>query len=117
MAGRQEHAAGTDIVRAKALRQLLSGLLSAAVGVSVEAEIDGSPCFTQMPELIGVEMRTQRTGHVGEARLTQHRIVEQAFDEDDFLEMSNLLPCIQAAPWTLLGSDAQKRRRCCGRRD
>src|ERR1700694_4810907 len=96
MARRQEYAAGTDIVRAKALRQLLSGPLSAAVGVGVEAEIDGSPCFTQLPELIGVEMCTQGTGHVGEARMTQRRIVEQAFDEDDFLEMSNLFPRIQA---------------------
>ena len=53
--------------------------------------------FTQLPELVGVEMRAQRTGHVVKARLPQYGIVEQAFDKDDLGAVPNLLPCIQAA--------------------
>jgi len=52
--------------------------------------------IAQLPELVVVEMRPQQAGHVGEARLPQHRIVEQALDQDDFRVVANLLPGIQS---------------------
>src|SRR5215469_402631 len=42
-------------------------------------------------------MRTQRAGHVGEARLAQRGIVEQALDKDHLGAVLDLLPSIQAA--------------------
>jgi len=46
--------------------------------------LGGRESMIEAETLVGVEMRPQRAGHVGEARLAQHRIVEQALDQDDF---------------------------------
>ena len=49
--------------------ELLCSLLTALVGIHIEGEIDGARTISQLMELIGVEVCSQRTGHVLEARL------------------------------------------------
>ena len=53
--------------------------------------------FAELAELVVVEMCAQRTGHVVKARLPQHGIVEQPFDQNHLGAVADLLPCIQAA--------------------
>lgn len=97
MPGGQEHAACTDIVVMKTLGQLFCGLLAALVRIRVEGETDSALAFTQLAELVGVEMRAQRAGHVGKASLPQYGIVEQTLDQDDRGEMPHSVPAVQAA--------------------
>ena len=78
--------------------QLLRGLLSALVGIHVEGEIDGAWSLTQLLELVSVEMRAQRAGHVGKTRLPQYGIVKQPLDKDHLGAVPNLLPCITDRP-------------------
>ena len=70
MSRRQERTAGADIARLKALNKLLGGLLAALVLIGIEDHIDAALAFTQLSELIGIEMCAQCAGHVPEARLT-----------------------------------------------
>jgi len=97
MTFRQENATSGDMVRGKTTDQLFCSLLPAPVGIIVESDIDDARAATQLAELVGVEMRAQRAGYVGEARMPQRSIVEQAFNQDDLRAVVNLLPAIQTA--------------------
>ena len=97
MTFRQEYATSGDIVRGKTTDQLFCSLLPAPVGIIVESDIDDARAATELAELVGVEMRAQRAGYVGEARMPQRSIVEQAFNQDDLRTVVNLLPAIQTA--------------------
>jgi len=86
-----------DIAHDKTLSQLLCSLLAALILIDIEGDIHSALAFTELAELGVIQMRTQRAGHIRKAGLTQHRIVEQSFDQDHFRAVANLLPCIQAA--------------------
>jgi len=90
MSCRQDYPANRDRLWGQTMGQLFCSLLATLVEVMVEGDIDGARPFTQLPELFGVEMRAQRAGHVGEARLAQHRIVEQALDKNHLGAIPNL---------------------------
>ena len=92
----QKDATSSDALHTKTMGQLLCGLLATRVLIHVEGEIDGWLVIAELSKLEGVEMRAQGAGHVGEARLPQHRIVEQALDQDDFRVVADLLPGIQS---------------------
>ena len=109
MSLRQQNATCRDTVHDKTMSQLLRGLLAALVLIDIEGEIDGALAFTQLVELVGIQMRAQRTGHVVESRLPQCGIVEQPFDQDHLGAVANLLPCIQAA--LAAGEEAMGERR------
>jgi len=94
MSLRQQNATCGDTVRNKTTGQLLCRLLAALVLINIEGEIDSALAFTQLPELVGVKVCTQRASHVVEPRLSQGSIVEQPFDQDDLGAVANLLPCI-----------------------
>ena len=93
----QKDATSSDALRAQTMGQLHRGLLATLVRIPVEGEKDGWLVSAQLPELLGVEMRAQRAGYVGEARMPQRSIVEQAFNQDDLRAVVNLLPAIQTA--------------------
>jgi hypothetical protein len=65
----QKDAPSSDALRAQTMGQLHSGLLATLILIHVEGEIDGWLVIAQLLELEGVEMRPQRAGHVGKARL------------------------------------------------
>ena len=92
MALGQANAASGYTMCAKTTGELLGGFLAALVGIVIEGEIDGALTFEQLTKLAVVEMGSKRTGHVFEARLPQHSIVEQSFDQDDFRIMPDLFP-------------------------
>jgi hypothetical protein len=84
-------------VRGKPISQLFCGLLAALVDVIIEGDIEGTRPGTELAELVGVEMRAQRTGQVGEACLTQRSVVEQSLDQNHRRAVPDLLPGLQAA--------------------
>ena len=96
MAIGQENAASGDALRAQTLRYLLRGLLSAAVGVDIEGEINGARAFAQLLKLVSVEMGAQRTGGVVKTRLPQHREIEQTLDQNHHGKLANRFPGKQA---------------------
>ena len=96
MTFRQENATSGDTMRGKPMGQLFCSLPAALVGIIIEGDIDDARAFTQLVELVGVEMRAQRAGHVGKARLSQRGIVKQAFDKNHLRAAPDLLPCKQA---------------------
>ena len=115
MSLRQQNATCRDTVHDKTLSQLLCSLLAASVLIDIEGEIDDALAFTELAELGVIQMRAQRAGHIRKAGLTQHRIVEQPFNQDHLGAVANLIhayghPCSRA------GSDGRTQSRCCGRR-
>ena len=82
MAIGQEHTARGDALRAETLCKLLRGLLAAAVGIGIEGEIHGAPAIAQLLKLVGAEMYAEGAGKVAKARLPQHGVVEQPFDQN-----------------------------------
>jgi len=94
---RQENPTCGDTVRGETTGQLLCSLLAALVRIDIEGDMDGAFALTQLPDLVWVEVCTQRAGHVVESRLPQGGIVEEPFDQDDLGAVANLLPGIQAA--------------------
>jgi len=58
----QENAARGDALRVQTLCQLLRGLLSAAVGVDIEGEINRAWTVAQLLKLFSAEMGAQRAG-------------------------------------------------------
>ena len=94
MALGQEDTARSDTMRVKTLGQLLCGLLTTVVGVDIEGEIDGARSVAKLKKLFRVEMGSQRTCHVIEARLPQHDIVEQSLDKNHLGAVPDLLPCV-----------------------
>jgi len=93
----QDYPANRYRLCCKPMGQLFCSLLATLVGIIVEAEIDGAWPVTELAELVGVEMRAQRAGHVREACLAQRGIVEQSLDNNHLGAVPNLLPCIQTA--------------------
>lgn len=94
---RQENATCGDTVRDQTTGQLLCSLLAALVRIDIKGDTDDAFALAQLPELVWVEVCTQRAGHVVESRLPQGGIVEEPFDQDDLGAVANLLPGIQAA--------------------
>src|ERR1035438_6938843 len=88
---RQENVTCRDIAHDKTLSQLLCSLLAALILIDIEGDIHSALAFTELGELGVIQMRTQRAGHIRKAGLTQHRIVEQSFDQDHFRAVANLL--------------------------
>jgi len=76
---------------------LLRRLLAAAIGIGIEAEIDGARAVAQLLKLTGVEMGSHRTRDVVEAGLPQNGIVEQTFHQNHFRVSPGQFPRIQAA--------------------
>jgi hypothetical protein len=70
--------------------------LAAAVGIHIEAEINGAHPVAQLLKLAGVEMASHRAGDVLETGLPQHGVVEQSLHEDHFRVSPDLLPGVQA---------------------
>lgn len=97
MTRRQENATCRDTVRDEVTGQLLRSLLAALVRIEIEGDIDSAFAFAQLPELVCVEVCTQRAGHVVESRLPEGDIVEEPFNQDNLGAVANLLPGIQAA--------------------
>jgi hypothetical protein len=62
----QKNPTSRDAVRGKPMRQLFCSLSATLVGIIVESDIYDSRVVTRLAELIGVEMRAQGAGHVGE---------------------------------------------------
>ena len=91
---RQENATCRDSVRDEATGQLLCSLLAALIRIDIEGDIDSAFAVAQLPELVWVEVCTERAGHVVESRLPQGDIVEEPFDQDDLGVVANLLPGI-----------------------
>src|ERR1700693_2919821 len=89
--------------------QLLRRLLAAAVGIGIEAEINGARAVAQLLKLTGVEMGSQRTGDLVKAGLPQHGVVEQTLHQNHSRVSPDLSPRIQAAfgAW----QEAVRRRR------
>src|SRR6202158_4513340 len=77
--------------------QLLRRLLTAAVGIGIEAEIDGARAVAQLLKLTGVEMGSQRTGDVVKTGLPHNGVVEQTLHENHFRVSPGLFPRIQTA--------------------
>jgi hypothetical protein len=78
----------------KTTAELLGVLLAALVGIVIEGEKDGALAFEQLTKLAVVKVGSRRSGHVVEARLPQHSIVEQSFDQDHFRIMPDAFPVI-----------------------
>ena len=97
MALGQEHAASGDALRAQTLCELLRGLLSTAVGVDIEGEINGARTVAQLLKLVSVEMGAQRTGDVAKTGVPQHREIEQTFHQNHRRKLANRFPGEQAA--------------------
>ncbi len=93
----QENAASGDALRAQTLCELLRGLLSAAVGVDIEGEINGARVVAQLLKLVSVEMRAQRAGDMAKTYLPQHCEVEQTFNQNHRGKLANRFPGEQAA--------------------
>jgi len=53
----QKHATRSDTLRPETMRELLRGLLPAAVGIGIEGEINGARAIAQLMKLVSVEMR------------------------------------------------------------
>ena len=85
-----------DSLRTETKCESLRGLLSTAVGVDIEGEVNGARAVAQLLKLAGVQMRAQGAGDVAKTRLPQHRIIEQPLDENDLGALLNLVPGIQA---------------------
>ena len=94
VARRQENAASGNTSRPETIGKLLRGLLTAAIGVNIEGEINRALVVAQLPKLVGAEVGSQRAGEVTKTCLPQHGIVEQPLDENHFGAMLNLLPGI-----------------------
>src|ERR1039458_8591427 len=88
----QQNAARSDTMRVKTIGQLLSCLLTTQVGIDIEGEIDGARSAAKLKKLFRVEMGSQRTGHVIEARLPQHGVVKQSLDKNHLGAVPDLLP-------------------------
>ena len=97
MACGQHDAASEDAVRSETIGQLLRRLWAAAVGIGIEAEIDGARAVAQLLKLTGVEMGSQRTSDVMKTGLPHNGVVEQTFHQNHFRVSPGLLPRIQAA--------------------
>src|SRR5438552_2529436 len=82
VARRQEDAASSNTSRPETICKLLRGLLTAAIGVNIEGEINRAFVVAQLPKLAGVEVGAQRAGEVMKTCLPQHGIVEQPLDEN-----------------------------------
>jgi len=93
----QEHAASDDALHVQTLCELLRGLLSAAVGVDIEGEINGARTVAQLLKLVSVEVRAQRAGSVAKTCLPQHREIEQTFHQNHRAKLANRFPGEQAA--------------------
>ena len=86
MSLRQQNATCRDTVHDKTMSQLLRGFLAALVLIDIEGEIDGALAIAQLVELVGVELRTQRAGHVVASRLPQCGIVESELESPEASE-------------------------------
>src|SRR6266403_5531968 len=86
-----------DALRVQTLCQLLRGLLSAAVGVDIEGEINRAWTVAQLLKLFSAEMGAQRAGGVAKTCLPQHREIEQTFNQNHRGKLANQFPCEQAA--------------------
>jgi hypothetical protein len=76
--------------------ELLRGLLTAAVGIDIEGEINRARAIAQLLKLVSAEMRAEGAGKVAKARLPQRSVVEQSLDENHLRTLLNLFPGIQA---------------------
>ena len=64
MAIRQRDAEGRYALSSKPVRQRLRGTLSAAVGVGIKGQVDGSHTIAQLTKLVCVELSSHRAGNV-----------------------------------------------------
>ena len=71
--------------------------LAAAVFVGVEGQINSSRAVAELPELVRVEMISQRAGDVVKTGLPQRGVIEEALDENHLRMEPDLFPSVQAA--------------------
>ena len=74
------------------MRERLSGMLPAAVGVGIKRQIDGSHSIAQLTKLVCVELSSHGTGNVVKTSLPQHGVVKQPFDQNDFWVSTDVVP-------------------------
>ena len=74
--------------------EAFGGLWTAAIGVGIESEIDGSGAATQLSERMGIELSSQPASHVGKSRLPQGCIIEKTFDQNHGGVLTGALPAI-----------------------
>jgi len=72
-------------------------LWAAAVGIGIEAEIDGARAVAQLLPLTGVEMGSHSASDVMKTGLPQNGVVEQPLHQNHFRVSPGFLPRIQAA--------------------
>src|SRR6266849_2123147 len=84
-------------------------MLAAAVGIGIEAQIDGPRAVAHLLQLTGVEISSQRTGDVVKTGLPQNGVVEQTLHQNHLRVSPGLLPRIQAAFGA--GQEAMRRSR------
>ena len=89
--GQRDQASG-DASLPEPLREALRCVLATAVGVRIKGHIDGSGTVAELPELLHIEMSSERAGDVFKAGLPQYGVVEQTFDENHFRKGLGLLP-------------------------
>src|SRR6185369_10722513 len=74
------------------------GFLPAAIGIGIERQIDGAHgALAKLPNLSGIQARSQRAGDVAKSCLPQDRPIEQAFHQHDLAAVTNHFPVIQPA--------------------
>lgn len=71
--------------------------MAAAVGIVIEAEINGAGAVTQLAKLVRGEMRAERTGGMAEPGLPQHGEIEDTFDKNHTGELADRFPGDQIA--------------------
>ena len=79
MACGQHDVASEYAGRSETSGQLLRRLCAAAVGIGIEAEIDGARAVAQLLKLTDIEMGSERTSDVMKTGLPQNGVVEQTF--------------------------------------
>src|ERR1700683_215263 len=93
----QRDSASVDALLSEPAGQRLRRLLTTAIRIVVEGQIDGSRGVAEWPKLARIEMGSQRAGDVLKSGLPHRGVVEQPFDEDHFWIGLDWLPSVQAS--------------------
>src|SRR5580693_7861332 len=88
----QRDSASVHALLSEPVGKRLRRLLTTAIRVVVEGQIDGSRGIAELPKLARIEMGSQRARNVLKSGLPHRGIVEQPFDKDDFRIGLDLLP-------------------------
>src|SRR5580700_3293544 len=72
---RQKDTQCSHTLSGQSSRQPLRRSLAASAGVRIEGDTDRPGAVAKLPKLSRIQAIAQRTGHVAEARLPQHRVV------------------------------------------